>query len=222
MGMIGDLLANFGVGNGSALVAGASNLVLALMVLAILGVGIWIGWGRYKKWKRYEQFDCLIYARDGFGQLTKRWDKAGIFIDDKTNNKRFFLKKNNVGMSPDNVPVIPGGKKPMVVLVQTSLKTFKYVYFNVTDDIFTFSVGEEHVNWGINAYERQKKLYEGNWWKEYGAYVIFGIAVIGVVIIFMVFFQHLNSLEKFAASLEVVATKLAQIGGNQTTIITGG
>jgi len=221
MAIITDLLTNFGVGNAGVMVQGGANTVLLIMVLAVLGVGGWIGYTSYKKWKRYDQFDCLIYAKDGFGQLTKRWDKAGIFVDDKTMNKRFFLKNNNVGLSPDNVPVIPGGKKSMVVLVQTSLKTFKYVYFNITDNIFNFTVGEEHVNWGINAYERQKKLYEGSWWKEYGAYVIFGIAVIGIVIIFMVFFQHLDSLELFAASLEKVAEHLGNAGSN-TTIITGG
>jgi len=220
MGTIDSVLTNFGVGNAGTMVSGASNIVLLVMVLAVVGVGGWIGYSQYKKWKRFEQFDCLIYSRDGFGQLTRRWDKAGIFVDPKTLNKRFFMKKNNVGLSPDNVPVIPGGKKPLVILVQTSLKTFKYVYFDVKDDVFTFTVGEEHVNWGINAYERQKKLYEGNWWKEYGPYVMFGIAVIGVVIIFMVFFQHLDSLENFAASLDHAATALAQSNSN-TTIIGG-
>jgi dipeptidyl-peptidase-4 len=37
-------------------------------------------------------------------------DVGGVFVDTKTNNKRFYLKNSDVGLDPDNIPFILNGK----------------------------------------------------------------------------------------------------------------
>jgi len=117
--------------------------------------------------RKYKQFVCVIFTGDGFNKPNIEYDDAGIFVDNKTKNKRLFLKKNNVGLDPDDIPYIKGEKKKYIFLARTGLKNFRYI--RSFHKIFEKKklgvlggepeVGEEDVNWAINSYERAKTVF---------------------------------------------------------------
>jgi len=161
-------------------------------------------------YKRYSQFTCIVWGRDGFGQTTETKDRAGIFVDRKTLNKRFFMKKANVGLDPDNVPYIQQGNKKVVYLLKTGLKNFRYVKPRINNPNLVLEVGEEDVNWAINAYERQKKIFNQNILLQYMPFIALAFVSIIILIMFIYFFKQFGTLAKVASSLSEAARAYAQ------------
>lgn len=200
----------------------------ALMIFIILFTMLFFGGIaifaliKYMAWKKYTEFDCIIFQEDGFGQLTQRRDGAGIFVDSKTNNKRFYMRKNNVGLSPDNVPYIPnaGGGKT-VYLLQTGLKNFHYIRMSVKTEGISLSVGEEDVNWAINAYDKQKKMFQNPLLMQLLPYIGIAFTSICILVIFIYFFREFSVLRDMAVALRDAAVAFAQAKAG-TTIIGGG
>lgn len=201
-------------------VAGAATsitgVLLAFVIFAAVAVLLFYLW---KQNQRFNQFNVEIWQKDGFGQLTVRYDKGGIFVDTKTNNKRLFLKANNVGLNPDNVPyLMTGSGRKKVYLLQTGLKNFQYIKPVVSDTLLHFSVGEEDVNWAINSYEKQKKLFSQGWLAQYLPYMM--IAFSGMIVLILVI-QVLNKFEvlkEVADTLLEVSKNLAQARSGTTVI----
>jgi len=162
------------------------------------------------KWKKYKQFDCRIWEKDGFGQWRETTDGAGIFVDKKTQNKRFFLRKNNVGLEPDNVPYIPAGGRKVVYLLCTGLKNFRFIKINVGNPNITLDVGEEDVNWAINAYERQKKIFNRDLFMQYLPFAILAFVCVIILIIFIYFFKNFDVLKDVAVALKEAAKEMAR------------
>lgn len=202
--------------------AGVSNIALNIFIMlvtvlfigCILIAGVWF----YLRFKRYSQYKCVIWGRDGFGQITEGVDKAGVFIDKKTGNKRLYLKKGNVGLQPDNIPYIQSGKDRIVYLLNTGLKNYKYIRPNFDIEHFTFEVGEEDVNWGVNAYERVKKSFGTSLLMQLLPFIAIAFTVIIILIMFIYFFKGFPQLVAMSANL-----KDAIIAGTQgcmgTTVI---
>jgi len=181
-------------------------LNIGIMVLSILIGGGFLGGSLwfYLKQRRYKEYKCIIWERDGFGQLNETYDRAGIFVDKKTNNKRFFLKKANVGLNPDNIPYIPG-KTKIVYLLRLGLKNFRFLHHNPKGDGMELIVGEEDVNWAINAYERQKKLFNTNMLLQYLPFIALAFTSIIILIIFIYFFKDFAVLKDVAIALKEAA-----------------
>jgi len=197
------------------------NVTVAILSgVVLLGLG-WIGIVSYqKKVARYQQFNCVIWQNDGFGQITEKYDKAGIFVDDATKNKRLYLKKANVGLSPDNIPFIPAARgKKKVYLLQTGLKNFKYIKPNISSDLIHFTVGEEDVNWAINTYERGKKLFSQSWIAQYLPFIILAFVCLIILVLFMSLFKQIPEIKALVTELAEVAKYLAQCKTG-TTVIT--
>lgn len=167
---------------------------------------------------RYRQYKCIIWERDGFGQLKQTYDMAGIFVDRKTKNKRLFLKKNKVGLNPDSIPYLQSNKSKTIYLYKTGLKNFHYIKVNFNDPKQTLTVGEEDVNWSINAYERQKKLFQSSLLLQLMPFIALAFVSIMILIIFIYFFKEFSSLKDFALIMREVADKLAQIKSGTTII----
>jgi len=192
-----------------------SNIALNVLIICLsvlFGGGIIAGamtW--YFKWKKYRDFKCSIWEKDGFGQITETYDKAGIFVDSKTQNKRFFLKKGNVGLNPDNVPYIPaGGKDRIVYLLKTGLKNYYFIKPTIDDTNLKLTVGEEDVNWAINAYERQKKMFSMSMFLQYMPFILLGFTVMIILIIFIYFFKEFGVMKEVAVAFKEAAEALAQ------------
>lgn len=200
---------------------GALNVILILaggivVILVALAGGYFL-----KRAVRFNQFVCIIWEKDGLGNVAQRTDKAGIFVDPVTKNKRFFIKKANVGLEPDNIPYIQMGKKKYVYLVRTGLMNYKYIKPRIADDVLTFTVGEEDVNWSINAYERQKVTFNSKKWLQYLPYISLAVAAFVILILFIYFFRELSVLRDFGQALVTSSENLKYANmGNNTVILT--
>lgn len=183
-------------------------LTIGVVILAYLGIN---------RWRIYNEFLCIVLGRDGLGNHIIKYDKAGIFVDKKTNNKRFFMKRNNVGLSPDNVPAINDGKKKIVFLLQHGLKNFSFVKVNLEHSI-NFEVTEEDVNWAINAYERQKKLFSTSTLMQMLPFIALAFTSIIILIIFIYFFREFGVLKEVAVALQESARIIATASGGTTVI----
>lgn len=190
------------------------DIMLSVVVL-ILGIVLIAGicFGLYfivKRYKQYNQFRCVVWGRDAFGQVTETIDKAGIFVDLKTKNKRFFMKKANVGLNPDNVPYIQSGKHKIVYILRTGLKNFQFIKPDIKHETFSIEVGEEDVNWAVNAYERQKKAFGSSMLMQILPFIALAFTSIIILIIFMQLFKKLDVLKDIAVALKDAATVISQ------------
>lgn len=177
--------------------------LLILIIGGLLVLGVWL----FIKWKKYSQFKCVIWGRDAFGNIRQTVDDAGIFVDSKTKNKRFFLRKANVGLEPDDIPVV--GKKT-VYLLRTGLKNFRFIKPSFDDGVFGINVSEEDVNWAVNAYERQKRLFNQNILMQYLPFMLLGFVSIVILIIFIYFFKNFDVLKDVALELKEASVQIAQ------------
>lgn len=183
-------------------------LIIVVLFLAVAVVGILY---ITQNWKKYKQFQIEIWQKDGFGQFTVKYDDGGIFIDGRTQNKRLFLKKNNVGLNPDNIPYLTtqdGRKK--VYLLQTGLKNFSYIKPKIKDELIHFTVGEEDVNWAVNAYERQKKLFAQSWIAQYLPFIMLAFVCMIILILFVQLFNKFPLILEMIKEMKEVARALAQ------------
>ena len=196
----------------------ALNIGIIIFIVFVVGGLVVAATFSLMKLRRYKQFKCIIFEKDGFGQITESYDEAGIFVDKKTNNKRLYLKRNNVGLSPDNIPFIDKGKTKIVYLFKTGLKNFRYIQINIENPGVLFTVGEEDVNWAINAYERQKKLFQNSLFMQLLPFILVAFVTIIILIIFIYFFKDFAVLKDMANSLKETAMILK---GSGTTIVGG-
>lgn len=194
-------------------------VVIMIIVFVFLVGFITFALWTFFKWKKYQEYECIIFERDGLGMLRSYSDRAGVFVDNKTSNKRLFLKKANVGLCPDNIPYVPMGNKKIVYLYRFGLKNFKYVNMKISDAHFDISVGEEDVNWAINAYERQKKMFSQSMLMAILPYAALIFVSIIILLMFIYFFKDFAVLKEVAIALRDAAVAMAQASG--TTIITG-
>lgn len=201
----------------------ASNFVMmvgvGLVLFLIVGLASW----KYMSWRKWRQFRVVIYFKDGFGQLRRKYDQGAVFEDKKTKNRLFFLKKHPVGLTADNVPYIQddAGDK-IVYLLQTGQKNFRFIHIDMGDDHFKFTFGEEDLNWGLNAYERQKKLGQQSLLMQLLPFLVmafFGIMILAMVIYVLKDFKVLqvaseNLLEtaKILVADRANATIVTQLG----------
>lgn len=191
----------------------SSGLSIAIILIVVLfvgaaAIGITV---LILRWRRYQQFVIEIWQKDGFGQFMVKYDKGGIFVDDKTKNKRLFLNDHNVGLDPDNVPYLTSaaGKKK-VLLLQTGLKNFKYIRPVISEHLMHFTVGEEDVNWAINSYERQKKMFAQHWLIQYMPFIMLAFVSIIILILFIHLFKVAPDMKEAAIALKEAAQAMAQ------------
>lgn len=180
--------------------AGALDLGIIVGVIIIGGGFVTLMLYFYFKWKKYSEYDCTIWDE---GKITETKDTAGVFVDQKTRNKRLFLRKANVGLDPDNVPYKIGknGKK-IVYLLKSGLKNFKYIDIKVNEPTLEINVGEEDVNWAVNAYERQKKMFNQSLLMQLMPFIALAFTAIIILIIFIYFFKDFEVLKDVAINLK--------------------
>ena len=197
--------------------AASSGLLNVAIVLSILVISLLLVWAVFtfvNYQKRYREFTIVIWEKDGFGQFRQTHDKGGIFVDKKTNDKRLYLKKNKVGLECNNIPYIPTGDgKKMVYLLKVGSKNYTYIKPNVKSDL-SFTLGEEDVNWGLQAYQKQKANFGTNSLLQWLPYISLIIVSVIILIIFVYFFKNFEVLKDVAIAFEKAATELAKYHGN--------
>lgn len=195
-----------------------ANVAIILFSIVFIGGICVVATLMYLKWKKYNEYKCTIWEVDKYGQKNESHDSAGIFIDPKTKYKRFFMKKAGVGLNPDKVPYVPSGASKVVYLLKEGLKNFKFIHPNITNPNITLSVGEEDVNWAINDYERQKRLFDSNKLLQFMPYIAIAFVSIIILIIFIYFFKDFAVLKEVAVALKEGAQAMAQASSGTTVI----
>ena len=203
---------------------GFLNFGIILIVVIIISALIVTIWLYIRKRKRFKQYRCIIISKIGLNQNSIEFDDAGIFVDSKTNNKRLFLKKNKVGLAPDNIPFIPTIKgQKIIVLRKTGLKNFQYVHLRF-DGTFNIEVGEEDVNWSINAYEHAKKTFSQNTFMQALPYIALAFVALIILLIFVFFFKEFATLKDASFAFREGASALKDasyqiLAGRNGTVI---
>lgn len=170
--------------------------------------------------RRYSEFVCIIWKRDGFGQLVQETDRAGVFVDKNTNNKRLYMQKAKVGLSPDNIPYIPCGKSKFIFLLNTGLKNFRYIKPKISSDYgISLMVGEEDVNWAVNDYMKVKKAFaKKDWVKEFMPYMIFGLLILAFLVMVIFILKKFDILAQVSQELSKAAQYVSQAKSGTTVI----
>lgn len=179
------------------------GLLIVSTVIIAMGIFALVLWSNNKK--KYGQYNCHIW--DGKGVS---FDTAGVFVDKKTKNKRLFLRKFNVGLNPDKIPYKLAGKRKIIYLVRYGLKNFRFVDPIVNADTFTIKVGEEDVNWALNAYDRGKIAFTKDWLEKYLPFILIAFVSIIILILFIYLFKQLDTLKEFVLVARDIAVILAQ------------
>lgn len=198
-------------GTGWAVVSILAIVFATAIVCAVLALFWWL-WFRNKK---FSQFKCVIWRRDGFGNIQESYDTAGIFVQAKTQNKRFYMRKNRVGLTPDKVPYVPTGKgEKTVYLLQFGLKNFAFIKPNIAgEENLSLTVGEEDVNWAVNAYEAQKKRFNFDKLMQFLPFISLAIVSVFILILFIYLFKKFDVIAAAATSLKETAQIQAAGGG---------
>jgi len=201
MAITGETIANVG--------SGALQIIVLIFLIIVVGAIVLAVTMALMRYKRYTQYKCVVWEKDGTGQVNETYDTAGIFVDKKTKNKRFFMRKANVGLEPDNVPYLPAGGKKTVYLYRTGLKNFYFVRPSfVSNPTVAFTVGEEDVNWAINAYDRQKKLFQQSKLLQFLPFIALAFTAIIILSIFIYFFKEFATLKEVAVAMKEAALAL--------------
>lgn len=204
--------------------AAAIGMQVTLIIIGTLfvgAIGIFIMF-KVRDRKRYDT-TCIIFEKISNTLVITR-DIAGTFVDSKTNNKRFFLKHNNVGLNPDNIPYILDIKATkMVFLHKFGLKNFQYLNINLDQgDNLQIRVGEEDVNWGVNAYEKQKKIFGTTLLEKLLPYIgiaLMGLFILGMIVVVMRDLKELMPvLQQTVEALNRAAQAISQASSGTTVI----
>lgn len=195
----------------SGIAMGTLNTAITVIIV-VLGAGILVAIYLYmQNQKKYDQFDCIIFFRDAFGVMQQTTDKAGIFIDKITGNKRFWLKAFNVGLSPDNVKYVYCNGRKKVYLFKKGLKNFSFLKINVANENqIKLEATEEDVNWAINEYQKCKSLDNKANWQQWLPYISLAITAIVILMLFVWFFKQFPILKEVAEALKIAAQALQE------------
>lgn len=197
---------------GVAATYGGLALNFGILIISILFIGGTVAGLTYfgLKWRQYSQFKVKIFVKNGFDDFELLTDRAGIFVDSKTKNKRFFMRKMNVGLSPDNVPFIREGSSKVVYVLRTGLKNFHFIKMKPGNPSVTLSVGEEDVNWAMQDLDKASKMFVKRKLLDYMPYI--GLAFTGIIILimFIYFFKEFGTLRDVAVAMSDAAKSMAQ------------
>jgi flagellar basal body-associated protein FliL len=190
----------------STLGSGALNFILiaiAGLIFIIIVAGMtWFIMNKRLK----EQYICYIINENGNLEI----DKAGIYKDWKTKNRLFRLKKNKVGLSPDDVPYKQVGRKRYVFLYRTGLKRFHYINLNIEGEDLDYTITQEDLNWANEEHEKSKKAFQTTLLMQ--LLPIVSVAVVSVIILIMVIYvvKKFDVLLEISSNLKETATIIAQ------------
>lgn len=164
-----------------------------------------------------------IFSKDANGQIIQlKDDKAGIFLDKKTQYRLFKLKRNKFALDPDNIPYILTVKgKMLVYLLQTGLKNYQYLTPQIhSNPGLVFNVEDEDVAWAINAWERYKNPYANTVWSQIAPFIGMAFVFITVVVALYFIFTKAGFNADLLRDLADAAIQLKQGGAvSGTTVV---
>jgi len=195
------------------------NTVLYILMGAIAVGGIGLIWWRVHLWRAFNiQIRVYSKRRDGY----KTWDDWGAYLKNKKTGEAygFKLKKMKTMMQPPNYEDLMTSPKGNILhLFQLSNDEFfvlrPHIHSGNVETELELKVIEGDIQlWGTTMIDRLITLYsKPNWWDKYGAYVLFGIATMMILLMIYLTLQKFDVLKEVAASFRDSASILQQLKG---------
>jgi uncharacterized membrane protein len=193
-----------------------SGVMWFLIGTLIVGVLAFVIWYNIKK-KKYSQYKVEIFDRDSNGNVYKEYDRAGVFLDKKTNLRLLFLEKYKSGLNPNNIPyvssLIIGGKlfkhkETIRTIYLRRIGVNNYVFCNVTvgTEGLKISVGEEDLNNAAQEMTKIRHMYnKESWLSKFAPYIMFVISMLLLMIVIISLSNKLAAVKDVAANMLRVA-----------------
>ena len=214
-----DLLSGLG-GIGKTFMTVGIVLVVIILVL-VVGIGLFF---LFKRWRNYSDFVVRIWEVLESGGIREAYDKAGIFLNTKTGNKLFYLKRLKVGLNPDKLMYLNDSKgKRIVYLLRYGFKNFVFINPFVKDvgDV-RFKVGEEDVNWAVNSYEASKKRFSQSLLFQMLPFMVLALVCIIILILMVTLFKNFSVFSSVAESFNQATQTLIAYNTNAGVVPSGG
>lgn len=188
------------LGGLSSLTGGLIDIGLLLFglvfTIGVIGAVVVFYWFNYK---RYKQYECIVYEKDTFGNVHAQRDDAAIFL--KGANRRLWLRKNKISMPGDDLPYYMVGKKKTLNVLKKGTKNFVFVEPDIDDEGLTFNVGEEDVNWAAIEWDRSTKNFGQTWIMQMMPYAIVMFSVMIVMVVYIMFIRKLDLLVEISQNI---------------------
>lgn len=197
-------------------------LIIMLSLCLVIAIAIWLFF--YLRNKKYKEFHVVIFEKDTFNNTHERYDRAGIFLDKKTNLKLLFLKRLKKGLNPNQVPYVTSTDKKgrqikTIYMVKAGVSNYKFCKVSLNNDVLEYTVSEEDVNWAAQDYETITKTFgQTSFLEKYGGYILFIITIIIVMVILVSLFGKFAILKDVAANLQLATASMEKVAEslNQT------
>jgi hypothetical protein len=194
---------------------------------AIFGTGALYGCIWYFVNRKRYNFHVVLREMgiDGKPRITG-YDRGGIFMDAKTQYRLFKLKKNKVGLSPDNIPYEEEPKGKVVNVLRLGLKQFRFLERpSITQNspiTLGYGIGDTDVAWGINSIELAKQYEKTSTLQKLlpfiGMAFVFLLVVVAMYYMFVKAGFNADLLKSLAASSEKISTNMASAASGTTVV----
>ena len=216
-----------------------NGILITLVVLIVIGIIGWFLWKWFVK-RKYNEYRVVIYEKDATGNVHEYYDRAGIFLDNKTGFKLLFLEKMKKGLNPNSPPyTIAKDRKGRLVktiyLRRVGVSNFRFIKMSLSDEGMLFSVGEEDANWYQHEMEKIDRMTgKANIWAQLAPIITVVLALVIMLIVMIVLFNKLEAFSQAATNLaksselqlEISKTlqniTVGKTGGTTPVIIPGG
>ena len=196
---------------------------IVIVLVGAAGLGAWV----LNKRLKYK-IPVEIFSFDSSGVPHSRSDKAGIFVDSRTNHKRFwFLGKKGYSVNPDSVKLLWTRQKGLLgskivqkaFFVQYGEKDIRPLNINLKQNPGIHPViGEHDLNWFISEKARWDHIIFPKKFREWLPWI--GLFFVGVIflILFVVLLNKFEVLADVATSLKEAAHATAQAKTGQAIL----
>jgi len=217
----------------SIIEAGGSQVLnVVVWIISILFVGgCALGvWFVIRRMKRFGGFRCIIWHVNEEGEIiSESSDAGGIFKDGRTGNVLFHFRKNKYACNPDMIERLSilrrgrfGRMGRIIYFLKVGEKDFRPIIPpKFSKDGMKAALGEEDLNFAINAYERSKKVFSQSMLLQILPYAVLVIVSFTILILFIFLFKEFPKNISTASNAMVQAAEALKAASGSSTVIGG-
>lgn len=154
------------------------------------------------------------------------YDRGGLFMDNKTQYRLFKLKKNKVGLLPDNIPYEEEPKGKVVNVLRLGLKQFRYLerptLMQNSPIAMGYGIGDADVAWGINSIEYAKQYEKKSLLSQLAPFIgmafVFLLVVVAMYYLFVKAGFNADLLRNLADSARIISGNMASAASGTTVV----
>jgi len=217
MAGLGEMTAGLGSGLRSSM-----TVLLPILILCMIMVAVFF---YIMKKKKFSEFTVIIADIDSDGNPQYHWDRAGWFVDKKSECLMFRCEKfSNIVSSmsakdgkKESIPFKNIGRSKLVIVVK---KGDQFTFLDMRYDKFAkqivSNVTDSDVNGGVDWIRRGNELFKRMDWSKI-AMGIFGIVAIASIVVVIV--QLLNGQKDMVKSNAEIADSQARTAASLNSMV---